>query len=265
MRDGSCASGACARPGGPVAVGFGPGGRRPGALPWLSQVSARRVSMQLDVDGLSVEGGRGKPHGACACGGGGGESKGGERAAGCGCMPVAREVQGEERAAGLARASDPPRRRTGGVLFGERRVAVGRSAGDPTDEVPSTMTRELWDTMSRSERLRWVQEATRQSRQTEQQRREFEANIVNRGFDALREGIRAIRDVRVAEVVGGSEAGLRLLRNDQGGILFGSTSSLSSTPTTTGTPQPLTTTQTDTATKAAIGLGLVWLLMKGSR
>lgn len=156
------------------------------------------------------------------------------------------------------------------ALARSRPMRRERSAADDLDEVPAVMTRELWNSMSQSERLRWVQQAARQSSSDTRRQRELENQLwstaINRGFDGLREVTRAVRDVRIAEINRGGQTGLELNRQNNSslsGPLFNPDGSM-----TAANPQYLSSsTSSSNTTMLLVGAALVYALTqsKGRR
>lgn len=117
------------------------------------------------------------------------------------------------RAAGAAvrSAGDPPdpddpeecpRRRGESVTAYQARCGLSRGGMDS----------ELWDSMSPVERRQWLRDTARNARVSQQDEARLIREAVSGGFDTLREILRTVRDIRIAEIRQGTAVQIAQIR-----------------------------------------------------
>lgn len=123
---------------------------------------------------------------------------------------------GDERDAGNAPAArdgedieDCPRNRGESVDAYRRRCGVEATG----------MNEYLWSTMSTGERRVYLQAVAQTARLNAQQERQLIAQTINGGFGILRQGIAAIRDVRIEEIRAGRDIAIAQIRGARAGEL----------------------------------------------
>lgn len=130
-------------------------------------------------------------------------------------MPRAVEVEGDddgERDAGDGETDsieDCPRNRGESVAAYRQRCGI-ESTG---------MNEYLWSTMSTAERRVYLQAVAQTARLNAQQERALIAQTINGGFSILRQGIQAIRDVRIEEIRAGRDVAIAQIRGARAGEL----------------------------------------------
>jgi hypothetical protein len=170
-------------------------------------------------------------------------------------MPAAVEVDGDdgERDAGDGETDsieDCPRNRGESVDAYRRRCGIEATG----------MNEYLWSTMSTAERRVYLQAVAQTARLNAQQERALIAQTINGGFSILRQGIQAIRDVRIEEIRAGRDVAIAQIRGARAGELeyLGWSGGSATGPGTT----PQTTTQ-PANTVATVGLMAVLAKVAG--
>lgn len=169
-------------------------------------------------------------------------------------MPRAVEVDGEdgERDAGDGEdvsIEDCPRNRGESVGAYRRRCGIEATG----------MNEYLWSTMSAAERRVYLQAVAQTARLNAQQERALIAQTINGGFSILRQGIQALRDVRIEEIRAGRDVAIAQIRGARAGELeyLGWSGGSATNPTT----QPPAATTSNTV--ATLGVAAVLAKVAG--
>lgn len=173
-------------------------------------------------------------------------------------MPRAVEVESDdgERDAGDAPRNadaetieDCPRNRGESVDAYRRRCGIEATG----------MNEYLWSTMTTGERRVYLQAVAQTARLNAQQERALIAQTINGGFSILRQGIQAIRDVRIEEIRAGRDVAIAQIRGARAGELeyLGWSGGSATNPTM----QPPVTTTTNTV--ATLGVAAVLAKVAG--
>lgn len=124
-------------------------------------------------------------------------------------MPEAVEVEERDAGDGEDNFEDCPRNRGESVDAYRRRCGIEATG----------MNEYLWSTMSTSERRVYLQAVAQTARLNAQQERALIAQTINGGFSILRQGIQAIRDVRIEEIRAGRDIAIAQIRGARAGEL----------------------------------------------
>ena len=124
---------------------------------------------------------------------------------------------------------------------------------------PLGMSAELWRSMNAGERRVYLQAVAREARMTQQQEQQLISRTITGGFDILRQGITAIRDVRIEEIHADRDVQIARIR-------FGATGELDYLGWSSGDANPRTTTPPQASSSGGAStvatVGVVYLLAR---